>query len=426
VGETDVKYRSWPLGHFLWLSGQEVMRILAICPEPPYPPDQGGRIRMYNILKRLAQKHEVHLVAVARGKVPPDIWTVLQKIFASVSLFDFSPSKTYLAIRLLQSLILLKPYILYKNTPPGLKIFLESKIREFSPDILLVDFHYLLESIPAKSIPKVVVLHNLDHILYSRFAAESGLSAKKLHGIMQTPLCVRLEKKLPKLFDHCITMSQHEDQILRTMSGSVNTTIIPNGVDTDFFAPTDKPANFFSGYQADLVFFGTMDYYPNIDGVIFLMEKIMPIIWSKNPQVTLNIVGRNPGNKIRSYAHDSRIRIIGGVDDIRPYVYGAKVVVVPLRMGGGTRLKALEAAAMGKAIVGTSIGLEGLNFLDKIHALIADAPSNVAEQILFCLNSESARNSLGFQARKFVEENYNWDFCTNSMENVLVRYIRRK
>lgn len=399
------------------------MRILSITPELPFPPDQGGRIRMYNLLKRLAQKHEVHLVSVTQGNISSDIQTVLQKIFASVSLLDFHPSKTYLAINLLQSLMLLKPYVLYKNTPPDLKAFLESKMREISPDILLVDFHYLLESIPSTKIPKVVVLHNLDHILYSRFAAESGFSSKKLHGIIQTPLCMRLEKNLPRLFDHCVTVSQHEDKILRAISGAINTTMIPNGVDIEFFRLTDKSTNPLSDCVVDIVFFGTMDYYPNIDGVIFLVEQIMPIIWSKYKQVTLNIVGRNPVNKIRSYAQDERIRVVGGVDDIRPYISGAKVVVVPLRMGSGTRLKALEAAAMGKAIVGTSIGLEGLEFIDKVNALIADSPAELADQIQVCLNSVVTRNSLGANARIFVEENYSWDISANLLENTLLKVI---
>ncbi len=401
------------------------MRIIAITPELPYPPDQGGRIRMYNILTRLAKKHEVHLISLTSEQISLEYKTFLDNLFASVSCYNSNRSVYSLAYCLFLSLFWQRPYKLYKSTPPGFKSFLRSKIQNIAPDILLFDFHYLLDSVPDLKIPKVVVLHNLDHILYARFAAESGFSLKKIHGIIQKPLSMNLEIKLPVIFDHCVTVSKIEDNILRSISSSFNTSVIPNGVDIEFFTPNFKSPPSFCDDQSDIVFFGSMDYYPNIDGAIFMIEKIMPHIWKTDPKVSISIVGRNPGRLIRSYSQDARVRIIGGVDDMRPYIINAKVTVVPLRMGGGTRLKALEAAAMGKAIIGTSIGLEGLEFVDRKHILIADTPNEFAEQVIACLNSAILRESLGSQARKFVEENYNWAHLTDKMEDLLKSVVDR-
>jgi glycosyltransferase involved in cell wall biosynthesis len=191
-------------------------------------------------------------------------------------------------------------------------------------------------------------------------------------------------------------------------------TAIPTGVDVDYFQPI-------SGEEPDsLVFTGSMDWMPNEDGILYFVEEVLPLIRQQRPEVKLWVVGRRPGKKIKALAEsDPGIQVTGRVEDIRPYIAKGAVYVVPLRVGSGTRLKIFEAMAMGKAVVSTTIGAEGLPVSHGVDIILADEPQQFAESVCRLLASPEERSQIGNAARRLVEEKYSWVAVAKHVESVL-------
>jgi len=178
---------------------------------------------------------------------------------------------------------------------------------------------------------------------------------------------------------------------------------IPTGVDTAFFTPNGSHEA-----SASLVFVGSMDWYPNEDAILHFIHAVLPEIRRRVPESSLTVVGRNPTARLRAAAADAGVRITGTVDDVRPYMSEAAVVVVPLRVGGGTRLKIFEALAMAKAVVATGVGAEGLPLVPGTHYLRADAPPDFARAVVALLEDPVQRKTLGAAGRRLVEERFAW------------------
>ena len=194
-------------------------------------------------------------------------------------------------------------------------------------------------------------------------------------------------------------------------------TIVPTGVDIEFFKPCPG-----SEAPGSLVFTGSMDWLPNEDGIVFFVEQVLPLIRQHVPRVTVSVVGRKPSQRLKNLvAQDQSVQLTGWVEDVRPYVVRGAVCIVPLRIGGGTRLKIYEAMAMGKAVVSTTIGAEGLPVRHGENILIADAPQDFARQTVALLGNAAQRNQIGTAARKLVAENYTWASVAEGFARVLVQ-----
>jgi glycosyltransferase involved in cell wall biosynthesis len=178
---------------------------------------------------------------------------------------------------------------------------------------------------------------------------------------------------------------------------------IPTGVDVGYFRPNGAPR-----LQANLVFTGSMDWHPNEDAILYFIREMLPAIRHEVPDVTLTVVGRNPGLQLQEAAREAGVQVTGTVDDVRPYVDAASVYVVPLRIGGGTRLKIFEALAMGKAVVSTSVGAEGLPLVDGEHFLCADEPRGFAAAVVELLRNPTHCHDLGEAGRRLTEQRYAW------------------
>ena len=191
---------------------------------------------------------------------------------------------------------------------------------------------------------------------------------------------------------------------------------VATGVDLDYFRrPPDAPR------AADLVFVGSMDWLPNSDGVNYFVREILPLIWQRKPDCTLAVVGRSPSAAMQALAQqDSRIQVTGTVPDVRPWLWGASVSVVPLRIGGGTRLKIYEAMAAGTATVSTTIGAEGLNVSHPENIRLADTPEAFAEQCIMLLRESGQRESVAAEALELVTSRFSWDVVAAEFEKLLV------
>jgi glycosyltransferase involved in cell wall biosynthesis len=186
---------------------------------------------------------------------------------------------------------------------------------------------------------------------------------------------------------------------------------VPTGVDTSYFVPNGR-----TEAPASLVFTGSMDWYPNEDAILHFAQDILPLIRREVPEASLTVVGRKPSARLRTATAGTAVQVTGGVDDVRPYVHQAAVYVVPLRVGGGTRLKICEALAMGKAVVSTTIGAEGLPLRSGEHFIRSDDPSDFARAVVALVRNPGQRQALGAAGRRLMEERHAWAQVASQFE----------
>jgi glycosyltransferase involved in cell wall biosynthesis len=408
------------------------MKLLWLSHLIPYPPKGGVLQRSFYLLRELSKHHEIDLLAfnqkdliaplykgdIERGLV--DAHQELSKICNDVEFFDIecdskAAGKMLLA---LTSLFSRYPYTInWLRSETFSKTLLEKISRE-SYDLVHLDtisldiYRPLLGNLPC-----VLDHHNIEsHMLLRRSRQEKSL-VKKAYFFQEGVRLQRFEKRVcPEYWGH-ITCSDIDSERLRMITASSDIETIPNGVDTNFFAP--------KGLKQDdktLVFVGTMSWYPNIEAAFFICNEIMPRLRLLRSGVRLQIIGANPPEQLRKFAlkHDD-IDVLGFVDEVRDYIEKATVYVCPIMDGGGTKLKILDALAMEKPIIAHKIASEGINVTDGVDILLADQADEYAELIVRLIESSTERVSLGKAARKLALEQYDYTFIGKSLSDYYVK-----
>ena len=251
--------------------------------------------------------------------------------------------------------------------------------------------------------------HNIEYDVLRRTAgADVGVVRRVYNAVDWRKLRLE-ERRAWRRFDGCAVTSARDERMLASEAPGAKTAVIPNGVDVDSFSPVA------AAVEPDTVlFFGAINYYPNTDGLLFFLRDAWPILKRARPAARLRVVGPKPPPSITEW-HDSSVEVVGYVDDVRPYIARAAVVIVPLRIGGGTRLKVLEAMAMRKAIVSTALGAEGIEAQHERDILMADDAAGFAHQVARVLADASIGERLGQSARKLVVERYSWRSSVNEL-----------
>jgi glycosyltransferase involved in cell wall biosynthesis len=221
-----------------------------------------------------------------------------------------------------------------------------------------------------------------------------------------------------KKFDLCLVCSPAEKHELQKRAPMLKAEVVPNGVDLGYFTSTGTDIK-----KHLLVYVGQMNWRPNVDAVLYFLKEMFPGIKAVVPDVSFSIVGHKPPVVVEELARQNGAVTTGYVPDTRPFVSQAEVFVVPLRIGSGTRLKILEAMAMGKAIVSTSIGCEGIGATHEKNILIADSPADFARCVIRIFNDKALRDDLGIAARKFVEENYSWEHIGQRLNTIIEQEV---
>jgi glycosyltransferase involved in cell wall biosynthesis len=262
-------------------------------------------------------------------------------------------------------------------------------------------------------LPKILVNHNVESLrLYRWFRTEKN-PVKKMYLGFQYLKLRRYEAWAMNHYDACVVVSEEDCSILKGMGIKSKTFVVPNGTDTEYFKPTGEDVD-----KDSIIWLGHMDVHTNRDAAVYLWNEILPIIWESYPGAKMKFVGTSPPKEISDAALlDRRVEATGFVDDIRDYVKKAVVVVVPIRIGSGTRLKILDAMGMSKAIVSTSVGCEGLNVRNDKNILIADSPKEFADSVVRVLKSDELRLKLEKNARKIALE-YDWKYQSAIQEQV--------
>lgn len=384
------------------------MKILCITNQVPFPLVSGAPLRTYNILRRCARDHEVYLAAFCATEEQRQGVARLLEFCREVVIARHKSLK--------ESMHLAKGLeAMFKGEPPELRLAfsqeLAGEIERLADrvdfDIVLIEHGSMgmyLEALPARLWERAVwILHDIDFDKFKRIASIQKNPITKLRAWAHATMMRRWQPGFAARFSFCVTMSEADRQLLLSANGKLRVEVSPNGVDTSLYRPLpDENTN------AEILFVGNMAYQPNSDAAVYFSSEVLPLIRDEVADVKLWIVGMNPAASVKQLEGNG-VFVTGSVPDVVPYYSSSKVCVVPLRAGSGTRLKILEAMALGRAVVSTSIGCEGLDVVDGEHILIADDSKRFAEQVVRLLKDSEFRTRIAQKARDFVVASYDWD-----------------
>jgi glycosyltransferase involved in cell wall biosynthesis len=403
-----------------------VPRLLVISPRFLFPMDQGGKIRTANILKRMkGGAFEMIMASPAPNNAIPyqgDIESVCD------SFLSWPEARPYRLGRVAALLDAAPVAAATDRSNAGRAVI--ARALATAPDVVLVDFPHAAVLLPDGPLgpASVIFTHNVEAEIFERHAA----IARGLWRLVwrdQSRKMRRFEGNALRRFDTVIAVSARDGKALAALYDLPTVETIDTGVDLDFygFAPVDRAAAFGPSGGA-IVFTGAMDWRANIDGIEFLMDEVWPIVMRARPDVNAVIVGRNPPADLIAKAKERGLpwEFTGFVDDIRPYVAAGHVYVIPLRVGSGTRIKAFEAMSMGRPVVSTTVGVEGLDVTHGEHYLAADTAEAFAQSILRLLDDAELRERLARAARGRVEERFSWSHVARQFEAICLRALERR
>ena len=389
-------------------------QILYLTPQLPFPPEQGTSLRNYNLITQVASRHEVSVLSLAHGAGgDPGPLARTCRIVRCVGMDGRSMrDRLYVLLRTRD------PDMAHRLYHPAFAQALRELLQEERFDIVEIEgiemarYGLTIKEWLGSRAPAIVFVdHNAEYLLQCRAFLTDLRRPRRwpaaAYSLVQWRRLCRFERRICELADAVLAVSPADAGALRRLVPGLRPLIIPNGVDTARYHP-ELPDAVPLQHPA-LVFTGKMDFRPNVDAILWFQRRVWPLVLEQVPQATLYIVGKNPDRALLSaLSGQEGVRVTGYVPDILPYFGGADVYVVPLRIGGGTRLKVLEAMAAGLPIVSTTLGAEGIALTPGKHALLADAPEAFAQAIADLLGDARRAKALGAAARAFAVEHYDW------------------
>lgn len=396
------------------------MRILVISPRPPYSLTDGAWLCAYNIFKQLAAYHEIYLLSFYKKSDGGRLGAELRDIFRETHMVELESNRRHICRYIKNVLSWGSGWYMREQNPVIYSRFKE-KMTElvYSKNIDVV--HCLLLGMAefAFNIEDCVrVLHVIDsETLRMKRLISSRSAWNHFRNVGQLIHYYRLktfEGNAIKKFDAVITVGKKDLQVLSGLAPHANIALIPNGVDTEYYHPLPREIS----ECPVVVFFGKMTTPPNRDAVLYFYRDIFTYVRKTLPTVRFYVVGESPPEEVRQLSKDENIIVTGYVDDIRKYVSMADVVVCPMRKGGGIKNKILEAMSMGRAVVSTSIGAEGVDVTHGRNIMIADNPEEFAEHVLKLLSDEKLRDKIVVNAGKLVNEKYTWGISCRKYERL--------
>ncbi|HEY3136229.1 MAG TPA: glycosyltransferase family 4 protein [Blastocatellia bacterium] len=391
------------------------MRILWAKAGKLLPVDTGGKIRSYNILRGLQNRNDITLLSYYGGARDADYEQQIAEHFpGAVTIETGVPDSS--AIDYLRRLANHAPYAVTKFTSPKVTRTIKALLAEDHFDVAICDFLSASLNFPrANCTPTVLFQHNVESALWNRQQNHEPNPARRIAFKIEAAKMLRYERAAVRRFDHVIAVSESDRQIMKTMIDESRISVVPTGVDLCKY----QAATGTSARKPLVVFLGSMDWEANIDAVEYFCREIWPRVHSRAPGARFRIVGRNPHPRINRLA-SADIEVTGTVPSVIEHLREAAVVVVPLRVGGGTRLKIFEAMAMGKAVVSTSIGAEGLDVHHKRDILLADTAESFADCTIALLRDIELRERIEGAAAELAAQ-YDWSVIAERFEQILVR-----
>lgn len=389
------------------------MRICFCVHRLPYPPQSGGKMETFRLIEGLSERdHDVTVVSYCND---PELAMEMEtETGCTVRTVPGSPNRTYR--NLFRNVFSSQPLPVMKARTDEYR----AEVHSCLPKADILHLHALQTSFLASDldtrVPTVIRFNNVKSEIYKQFSDYSSNPAKSVYAYLQYLKTKRYEGVIPAQSTLSLTITPEDKGRLESYGARGNIEVLPAGVDPVRFATSDSDPD-----KRLITFFGSMDYHPNEDAAVWFTNKIFPQIRDEDQTTMLEIVGKNPSGAVSSLGELENVRVTGFVDDISEHVARASVVVIPIRVGTGVRMKVLHAMAMGKPIVSTTVGLQGIEAVDGQHTAIADTEQEFAAKVNELLAKPDLQERYARNARNLIEENHNWSTILTKLEG----YYRR-
>jgi polysaccharide biosynthesis protein PslH len=391
------------------------MKILLLTQVLPYPPDSGPKVKTWNVIKYLAQHHEVTLVSFVRGDQSEDV-RELEKLCRAVYTVPIERSSRLDAVYMTKSLLTRRPFLMLRDDRREMRDLLDRLSAETQFDVVHADQLNMAQyAIRVNGKRLVLDAHNALWLLYKRLWETMPSGPTKWLLGRDWRLLKDYEGAMIQRFDATIAVSEEDRSALEQAAGkSANIVVIPISVDTDEVRPVQRAPD-----ASRILHIGTMYWPPNVDGVLWFIREVLPLIRERRPDVLFDVVGARPPDELQALAgRGSGINVTGYVEDPTLCIKQAGVLVVPLRAGGGMRVKILNALSQELPIVTTAIGCEGIPVKDGVHLLVADSPKDFAWATIRLLEDQDLARDLARQGRLFVQDRFDYRVACRLLENV--------
>ena len=391
------------------------MKILWVKTDFLHPTTRGGQIRTLEMLRQLHKRHEVHYIAFNDPTSPEGLERSGE--YSShqypVPHHVVSKSSPLFAAQLCQGLIADLPVAGLRYRSDAMRQTINRVSSKHRFDAKVCDFLF-----PSANIDNLadwtLFQHNVESVIWERHAQSGRTPLHRSYFALQAKKMLRWEQRVCRSVANVVAVSENDASLMKSRFSLSDVSWVPTGVDTQYF---ERPGA--SERRFDLVFVGSMDWMPNIDGIRWFLAEIYPLIRKAKPRCSLAIVGRNPANTIVEAAKAHKVTVTGTVPDVRPYLWDSSISIVPLRIGGGTRLKIFEAMASGVPVVSTTIGAEGLPAENGRDICIGDTPEAFASECLRLLNNQQLRDEIRESALRMVVRDFSWEQVTNRFEDAI-------
>lgn len=391
--------------------------IILISPKLPWPPYDGARVRILETLRFVARRHRVTLLTLMSDADQTGHAGLPDDIYESIEMFSLSSKPNAVCKRIVTGVLRGLPLIQAYYWHPDMARRLRDLTRGSHCDIVHIEFSYLAHYIhamsPTSRAKTVLSMHNVDTIRFARELRYMPWNSRRLGLMWDYYLYPKWEPKAIRPFDGILATSGLEREWIERHAPAAQVNLLPNGVDVEYFHVSKVVRK-----RQSLVFIGLMDYAPNIDAMLWFSREIWPQMRQQFPQLTLKIVGRYPPSNILALQEQPGICITGEVPDVRPYIAEALASVVPLRSGGGTRLKILSAMAQGCPVISTRLGAEGLDVTPGENILLAENAEQFIRHLQSLLDDPQRGEQLGQAARRLVVERYTWETCLRGLDTL--------
>ena len=395
------------------------MKVLYVCHRFPYPPKRGGKIRPFNMIRHLSQQHEVTVCSLARSPREAE------------EARGIAPYCKRFEIALVDDRVQALRMVARLPTPaPSSFGFFRSASLARTIDGLLATEKFDLVFVHCSSVapyvsrhaatPKILDFGDMDSQKWLEYAQSKPFPLSAGYWLEGRKL-VAEERRLARQFDLCTATTRAEWQTLEGYGTGTPSDWFPNGVDSDFFAPSAQPHE-----PETICFVGRMDYYPNQDSMFDFCANTLPLLRQRRPGIKLLIVGADPSAKVRRLAEIPGVTVTGSVADVRPYVHRAALMVAPLNIARGTQNKILEAMAMGVPVVASRIAAGGVDALDGEHLLTADNPQQFGEAVEQILRDSGERARLAAAGRERMLSNHSWKHSLRRLDGIIGSCLERK
>lgn len=392
------------------------MKILMLTPYLPFPDSSGGQIRSYNLIRDLSKKHEITLFSLIKDNSEKRFVSELEKYCKKVMVFKRSKSPWTLRNIMLTGLGPY-PFLVIRNLSPQERNAIRDEVRSNKYDLIHAETFYVMPHIPETKIPILLVEQTIEYLVYKHYLESIKNPLLKLLLSIDVAKLRFWETRYWKKANGVVAVSEADKKEMIKLAPNLDVGLVPNGVNLDFF----KEKNSWNDEKPKILFVANFKWLQNVEAAELLLTKVFPLIYKKNPNCILWIVGQFVPNEITKY-RSSNILIDSlkedDQDSIRNCYHNSSVFVSPLQGPGGTRLKHFAAMASKLPLITTTVGAEGLGATDGQNIIICDTPELLAESVLDILSNPNKAQKIAENARKLVEENYSWDKMSQYLDKI--------